>query len=104
MLNNQKIKSSRSLFVTTCRRICSLFVLITCLQVVNVTPIQAQCPMCRMTAESNLKNGGTAGKGLNNGILYMLLTPYILIGTIGFVWYRNQRKEEDIIMDNEIEK
>ena len=25
----------------------------------------AQCPMCKMAAESNLKNGGTAGKGLN---------------------------------------
>ena len=35
----------------------------------------AQCPMCKMAAESNLKNGGTAGKGLNAGILYMLLTP-----------------------------
>lgn len=34
----------------------------------------AQCPMCKMAAESNLKNGGTAGKGLNAGILYMLLT------------------------------
>ncbi len=27
--------------------------------------VQAQCPMCRMSAESNLKNGGTTGRGLN---------------------------------------
>ena len=26
----------------------------------------AQCPMCRMSAESNLKNGGTMGRGLNS--------------------------------------
>lgn len=57
----------------------------------------AQCPMCKMSAESNLKNGGTAGRGLNAGILYMLALPYALVGTIGFVWWRNhRRKEEDV--------
>ena len=56
----------------------------------------AQCPMCKMSAESNLKNGGTAGKGLNAGILYMLALPYTLVGTIGFIWWRhNRRKQED---------
>lgn len=71
--------------------------LIAFLQVASVQPIQAQCPMCKMTAESNLKGGGSAGKGLNSGILYMLLTPYLLIGVVGFVWYKNRRKEEDIV-------
>ena len=51
--------------------------------------------MCRMSAETNLKNGGSAGKGLNAGILYMLATPYLLVGAIGFIWYRNRRKDED---------
>lgn len=59
------------------------------------TPTQAQCPMCRMSAESNLKNGGTNGKGLNAGILYMLATPYVLVATIGYIWWRNRRKEEE---------
>ncbi len=55
----------------------------------------AQCPMCKMSAESNLKNGGTTGKGLNAGILYMLALPYTLMGTIGYIWWRNRREEED---------
>ena len=59
--------------------------------------LAAQCPMCKIAAESNLENGGTAGKGLNNGILYMLSLPYVLIGVIGFVWYKNRNKEEDNI-------
>lgn len=58
--------------------------------------LTAQCPMCRMAAESNLENGGTQGKGLNAGILYMLATPYLLVGTIGFLWWRNRRKEESV--------
>lgn len=58
-------------------------------------PAQAQCPMCRMSAESNLKDGGSAGKGLNAGILYMLATPYLLVGFFGYMWYRNRKKEHD---------
>ena len=57
--------------------------------------VYSQCPMCKIAAESNLENGGTAGKGLNNGILYMLSLPYLLIGVIGFVWYRNRSKDGD---------
>ncbi|MEM0993347.1 MAG: hypothetical protein AAF847_15885 [Bacteroidota bacterium] len=56
--------------------------------------MEAQCPMCRMAAESNLKDGGTAGKGLNGGILYMLATPYLVVGTIAFVWWRNKKKDK----------
>lgn len=52
--------------------------------------IEAQCPMCRMSAESNLEHGGTMGKGLNKGILYMLSLPYLLVATIGFIWYKNR--------------
>lgn len=56
---------------------------------------EAQCPMCRMSAESNLENGGTQGKGLNAGIMYMLSLPYIMVAGLGFWWYRNRKTEED---------
>ncbi len=59
----------------------------------------AQCPMCRMSAESNLKDGGTAGKGLNKGILYMLSVPYLLVGGLGFLWWKNRRRLSDEIYD-----
>jgi hypothetical protein len=61
------------------------------MSLVSPAPIQSQCPMCRISAESNLKNGGTAGKGLNKGILYLFFTPYLVIGTLGFLWWRNQK-------------
>ena len=53
----------------------------------------AQCPMCRMTLESNYQNGGTAGAGINGGILYMLVMPYIIVGTIAFVWLKNRTRK-----------
>ena len=57
---------------------------------------EAQCPMCRMSLESNLKNGGTAGSGINAGILFLLMTPYLLVGGIAFVWYRNKRNQDNV--------
>jgi len=59
----------------------------------------AQCPMCRMSLESNLENGGTAGNTINMGILYMLVVPYILVFSIGYIWYKRNRKEEDFTRD-----
>ena len=62
---------------------------------VGVPGASAQCPMCKISAESNLKNGGTTGKGLNAGILYMLALPYSLVGTIGYIWWRNNRRKPE---------
>lgn len=76
------------------KRLLALVILSFSLQLMAPVEIQAQCPMCRMSAESNLKNGGSSGKGLNAGILYMLATPYLLVGVLGFLWYRNRQKQE----------
>lgn len=65
------------------------------------TAVNAQCPMCKISAESNLKNGGKAGRGLNAGILYMFVTPYLLIGGLGFVWWRYNRRRKDEEFDDE---
>jgi hypothetical protein len=50
----------------------------------------AQCPMCKMSAASNLAAGGTEGRGLNSGILYLLAMPYLMVGVLAFVWYRKR--------------
>lgn len=51
----------------------------------------AQCPMCKTSVESGLKEGNSTGLGLNDGILYLLAMPYILVGAVGFFWYKNVR-------------
>jgi hypothetical protein len=57
--------------------------------------IVAQCPMCKMAADSNMKAGGTAGIGLNRGILYILSIPYLLVAGIAYYWWRNRRAAGD---------
>lgn len=70
--------------------------------IITQSDLLAQCPMCRMSAESNLKNGGTAAKGLNNGILYIFVMPYLLIGIIAFSWWRNKKRAEEAALNNEL--
>ncbi len=52
----------------------------------------AQCPMCKAAAESSLKEGSGAAKGLNKGILYLFFTPFILIGVVGYKVYKAHQK------------
>jgi len=59
-------------------------VLFTCL------PLEAQCAMCRAVLE-NEENSEVA-KGINNGIVYLMLFPYLLIGGVGFAIYRLLKK------------
>jgi len=55
----------------------------------------AQCPMCRIGAETNMARGGTAGAGLNKGILLLLGLPYLLVGTLGYIWWKNRPRHEN---------
>lgn len=53
-------------------------------------PVDAQCAMCRAVLESEA--GGGAAKGINNGIVYLMLFPYLLIGGVGYFIYRARKK------------
>lgn len=54
----------------------------------------AQCAMCRATVESNLSEGrGTIGTGLNFGILYLLVIPYLLVGALIYLWFKTGKRE-----------
>ena len=61
------------------------------LMVIFQSDLDAQCPMCKLSAESNLRDGGSAGKGLNAGILYMLSLPYLIVTGLGYLWYKNRK-------------
>jgi len=77
------------------KRVLYSLILILSIQMMTPTTADAQCPMCRISAESNLKAGGTAGKGLNKGILYLFFTPYLVIGGLAFVWWKNRKNYDD---------
>ncbi len=45
----------------------------------------AQCAMCRAVLEN--EDGQNTAKGINDGIVYLMIFPYLLIGSLGYIIY-----------------
>jgi len=56
--------------------------------------LSAQCAMCKAVVEANLKEGGSAGAGLNEGILYLMAMPYIAVLLFGIFYYFQKSKKQ----------
>jgi len=52
----------------------------------------AQCAMCRAALET--EEGGVKGEAVNDGILYLMVIPYLLVGILGFAIYRMYFKKK----------
>ena len=53
----------------------------------------AQCAMCRAVLESG--EDQSAAEGINDGIMFLMAVPYIMVAVIGFFVYKtfnNSRK------------
>lgn len=52
----------------------------------------AQCAMCRaaLEGEGNTKKA----EAVNDGIVYLMVIPYILVATIGIIVYRMKKKNQ----------
>jgi hypothetical protein len=59
------------------------------------SPISAQCSMCQATAESSRDAGSTNSDGINKGVMYLFFTPYIIIGTVAYFWWRARKKAQE---------
>jgi len=67
---------------------------ILCLVCASSLVAVAQCPMCKASVESGIEGGdeNAKGKGLNDGILYLLATPYLAIAVVGGAWYYKRKQ------------
>ena len=52
--------------------------------------VSAQCSMCRAVLESG--DLQETAKGINNGILYLMAIPYILVGIVGWKVFQILKK------------
>ena len=68
-----------------------VFILLALLLLTSL-PAEAQCAMCRAVLES--EEGNQAAKGINNGIIYLMVFPYLLVGGIGYAIYRMRKKAQ----------
>lgn len=56
--------------------------------------VYTQCAMCKAVLETDMQSGGTAGKGINEGIIYLMIIPYVLIATVGYFVYKHYKKNK----------
>jgi Na+/H+ antiporter NhaC len=55
--------------------------------------VNAQCAMCRAVLESGADT--SAAEGINNGIVYLMAIPYVLVGVVFYVVYRKLRAAQN---------
>lgn len=48
----------------------------------------AQCSIC---AKTTLQMGEKPAKGFNTGIIYLMLTPFAIVGLVGYKWWKNNK-------------
>jgi len=53
--------------------------------------VNAQCAMCRAVVESG---NASEAEGLNSGILYLMVFPYILVGALFYFIIKNREKNK----------
>jgi hypothetical protein len=51
----------------------------------------AQCSMCTKTAS---QLGEKPAQGLNSGILYLMMMPFVIVGFIAWRWWRANKAQE----------
>ncbi|NJB70939.1 hypothetical protein GGR42_001401 [Saonia flava] len=50
---------------------------------------EAQCAMCRAVLES--EENTSAAEGINDGIVYLMAIPYVLIATLFYFIYKKMK-------------
>lgn len=86
MLIKSKVKSQK-LKVRGGRYVSSLFFFL-----VFTLAANAQCAMCRAALGGKENNSQAAA--VNDGIVYLMVIPYVLVAAIGYYVYRMKKKKE----------
>lgn len=69
------------------------FVALLSIILLTASQVMGQCAMCRATVENNVANGEIGiGAGLNVGILYLFVLPYLGIMVLGYLWYKKSKR------------
>jgi hypothetical protein len=50
----------------------------------------AQCSICAKTV---MQMGDKPAQGFNNGILYLMVIPYLAIGAVAYKWWQNEKRK-----------
>jgi hypothetical protein len=74
------------------KKVALVFVVITMIMMLPAIA-EAQCSMCTKTAQ---QLGEKPAQGLNSGILYLMLTPFAIMGVIAYRWWKNEKEKSSV--------
>lgn len=63
----------------------------TVILLLSVFAANAQCAMCRAALENS--SGGVKPEAVNDGIMYLMAIPYLLVGIVGYAVYKLRKKK-----------
>ena len=49
----------------------------------------AQCSICTKTS---MQQGDKPATGMNSGVVYLMLTPFAIVGYIGYRWWKTEKQ------------
>jgi hypothetical protein len=58
------------------------------MSLIQFEPLNAQCSICSKTTQ---QMGDKPAKGFNSGIIYLMLTPFAVMGYVGYRWFKNNQ-------------
>ncbi len=76
-------------------RFTKIALIIVALVVFSSVDADAQCAMCRRIVESNVSDSaGAVARNMNPAILYLMSLPYIVLGGLAYLFYRNMKAKK----------
>ncbi|MEN9950891.1 MAG: hypothetical protein RLY85_1643 [Bacteroidota bacterium] len=68
-----------------------IFGIVLLLAIATASEVEAQCSICTKTAQ---QLGHKPAKGMNSGIIYLMIAPLAIMGVVGYRWVKGQQGEQ----------
>ncbi|MEO0471245.1 MAG: hypothetical protein AAF206_16570 [Bacteroidota bacterium] len=70
-------------------------IIVFCLLLFHYFQLAAQCTQCKSAAAAENEAGElVVGGGINAGVLYLLVLPFLLVFVVGGYWFWKSRQKE----------
>ncbi len=63
------------------------------LMIVLLASIQTATAQCSICTKTSMQQGEKPARGMNSGIVYLMLMPFAVMGFLGYRWYKNEQAE-----------
>lgn len=71
------------------KRLYIILLFVICFFALAINKGVAQCSICAKTTQ---QMGEKPARGFNSGIIYLMLTPFAVVGFIGYRWWMSNRE------------